>query len=33
MKTLQKMAYGFREMEFLDLEIEAPHETKHALVG
>ena len=32
-KTLRKMAYGFRDMEFLELEIKAPHETKYALVG
>ena len=32
-KTLQKIAYGFREMEFLELEIKAPHKTKYALVG
>nr|VFK48701.1 MAG: Transposase [Candidatus Kentron sp. TC]VFK64530.1 MAG: Transposase [Candidatus Kentron sp. TC] len=32
-KTLQKIAYGFRKMEFLELEIKAPHKTKYALVG
>nr|VFK47731.1 MAG: Transposase [Candidatus Kentron sp. TC]VFK50244.1 MAG: Transposase [Candidatus Kentron sp. TC] len=32
-KTLQKMAYGFRDMEFLKLKIKGLHETKYALVG
>ena len=32
-KTLQKMAYGFRDMEFLKIEIKALHEIKYALVG
>nr|VFK46979.1 MAG: Transposase [Candidatus Kentron sp. TC]VFK61821.1 MAG: Transposase [Candidatus Kentron sp. TC] len=32
-KTLRKMAYGFRDLEFLELKIEALHETKYALVG
>nr|VFK65063.1 MAG: hypothetical protein BECKTC1821F_GA0114240_11621 [Candidatus Kentron sp. TC] len=32
-KTLQKMAYGFRDMEFLKLKIKALHETEYALVG
>ena len=32
-KTLQKMAYGFRDMDFLKLKIKDLHETKYALVG
>jgi len=32
-KTLQKQAYGFRDMEFFKLKILALHETKYALVG
>jgi transposase len=32
-KTLQKMAYGFRDMEFLKLKVKGLHETKYALVG
>jgi len=32
-KTLQKQAYGFRDMEFFKLKIFALHETKYALVG
>jgi len=32
-KTLQKQAYGFRDMEFFKLKIYALHETKYALVG
>ncbi len=32
-KTLQKMAYGFRDMEFLKLKIKGLHESKYALVG
>nr|VFJ95713.1 MAG: hypothetical protein BECKLFY1418A_GA0070994_105221 [Candidatus Kentron sp. LFY] len=32
-KTLQKMAYGFRDMDFLKLKIKGLHETKYALVG
>jgi transposase len=32
-KTLQKMAYGFRDREFLKLKIKALHESKYALVG
>lgn len=32
-KTLQKMAYGFRDKEFLKLKIKGLHETKYALVG
>ncbi|MES9882116.1 MAG: transposase [Sedimenticola sp.] len=32
-KTLQKMAYGFRDMEFLKLKIKGLHETKYALAG
>ena len=32
-KTLQKQAYGFRDMEFFKLKIMAVHEAKYALVG
>lgn len=32
-KTLQKQAYGFRDMEFFKLKIYALHETRYALVG
>jgi len=32
-KTLQKQAYGFRDMAFFKLKIYALHETKYALVG
>lgn len=32
-KTLQRQAYGFRDMEFFKLKIYALHETKYALVG
>jgi len=32
-RTLQKMAYGFRDLEFLKLKIKALHLTKYALVG
>ena len=32
-KTLQKQAYGFRDMSFFKLKIQALHETKYALVG
>ncbi len=32
-KTLQKMAYGFRDREFLKLKIKGLHEAKYALVG
>ena len=32
-KTLQKQAYGFRDMSFFKLKIYALHETKYALVG
>nr|VFK51788.1 MAG: Transposase [Candidatus Kentron sp. TC]VFK64713.1 MAG: Transposase [Candidatus Kentron sp. TC] len=32
-KTLRKMAYGFRDLEWLELKIEGLHETKYALVG
>ncbi|HBI14259.1 MAG TPA: ISL3 family transposase, partial [Desulfobulbaceae bacterium] len=32
-KTLQKQAYGFRNMEFFKLKIYALHETKYALIG
>jgi len=32
-KTMQRQAYGFRDMEFFKLKILALHETKYALVG
>ena len=32
-KTLQKQAYGFRDIEFFKLKIYALHETRYALVG
>jgi len=32
-KTLQKQAYGFRDMEFFKLKIMALHQAKYALVG
>jgi transposase len=32
-KTMKRMAYGFRDMEFFKLKIMALHETKYALVG
>lgn len=32
-KTLQRQAYGFRDMKFFKLKIHALHETKYALVG
>lgn len=32
-KTLQKQAYGFRDIEFFKLKIYALHQTKYALVG
>lgn len=32
-KTLQKQAYGFRDLDFFKLKIYALHETKYALVG
>lgn len=32
-KTMQRSAYGFRDMEFFKLKIMALHETKYALVG
>ncbi|MES9855796.1 MAG: transposase [Sedimenticola sp.] len=32
-KTLQNIAYGFRDMEFLKLKIKGLHETKYALAG
>jgi transposase len=32
-KTLQKQAYGFRDMEFFKLKIMAVHEAEYALVG
>ena len=32
-KTLQKQAYGFRDMDFFKLKIMAVHQAKYALVG
>ncbi len=32
-KTMQRKAYGYRDMEFLKLKIMALHETKYALIG
>jgi len=32
-KTMKRMAYGFRDMEFFKLKIMGIHETKYALVG
>ena len=32
-KTLQRQAYGFLDMDFFKLKIHALHETKYALVG
>jgi len=32
-KTMQRKAYGFRDMQFFKLKIMALHETKYALVG
>jgi len=32
-KTMQRKAYGYRDMEFFKLKIKALHETKYALVG
>ena len=32
-KTLQKQAYGFRDIDYFKLKIMALHETKYALVG
>lgn len=32
-KTLQKTAYGFRDLEFLKLKIKGLHESKYALIG
>ncbi len=32
-KTLHKMAYGFRDTEFFKLKIMALHESKYSLVG
>jgi transposase len=32
-KTLQKQAYGFRDMDFFKLKIFALHETRYALIG
>jgi transposase len=32
-KTMQKQAYGFRDMDFFKLKIKAIHEAKYALVG
>jgi len=31
--TLQKQAYGFRDMDFFKLKIMALHQAKYALVG
>src|SRR5262249_53860560 len=32
-KTMRRMAYGFRDPEFFKLKVLAIHETKYALVG
>jgi transposase len=32
-KTMQRMAYGFRDREFFKLKIYALHETRYQLVG
>ena len=32
-KTIQRKAYGYRDMDFFNLKIMALHETKYALVG
>ena len=32
-KTMQRQAYGFRNLEFFKLKILALHETRYALVG
>ena len=32
-KTMKRMAYGYRDMEFFQLKIKALHETKYALLG
>jgi len=32
-KTLQRQAYGFRDMEFFKLKIYALHQTGYALIG
>jgi hypothetical protein len=32
-KTMQKQAYGFRDLEFFKLKIMAIHQAKYALVG
>jgi transposase len=32
-KTLQKQAYGFRDLGFFKLKIMAVHEAKYSLVG
>ena len=32
-KTMQRQAYGFRDMDFFKLKIKALHQTKYALVG
>ena len=32
-KTMKRMAYGFRDLEFFKLKIMAIHEAKYALVG
>jgi transposase len=32
-KTMKRQAYGFRDLDFFKLKIQALHETKYALVG
>lgn len=32
-KTMKRMAYGFRDMEFFKLKIMGLHETKYSLIG
>jgi transposase len=32
-KTMNRQAYGYRDMEFFELKILAIHETRYALVG
>ena len=32
-KTMNRQAYGFRDLEFLELKILAIHRAKYALVG
>ncbi len=32
-KTMKRMAYGFRDMEFFKLKIMGLHEVKYALIG